>query len=52
MTKEEAWKIIEFNKGFNTEYHPSCMRPEEAAILLARKKAWALSWETVGESKP
>ena len=51
MTKEEAWKIIEFNKEFNLQYWPGNMTPEEQAVLLARKRAWANAWEVVGESK-
>lgn len=51
MTKEEAWKIIEFNRGFNVEYCPSQIRPEELEVLVARKKAWAEAWRVVGEVK-
>ncbi len=52
MTKEEAWKIIEFNVGFNIQYFPSGMTVEERAILINRKKALALAWQTLGEEVP
>ena len=51
MTKDEAWKIIEFNRGFNLEYWPSNLRPEEAEVLIARKNALAYAWKVVGEGK-
>ena len=51
MTKEEAWRIIEFNRDFHVQYHPSGLRPEEEAVIVARKNAWARAWEVIGESK-
>ena len=51
MTKEEAWKIIEFNRELNIQYYPSGLIPEEAAVLINRKEAWAKAWSVVGEAK-
>ncbi len=51
MTKDEAWRIIEACKGFNLQYWPSKLRPEEAAVLIARKEAWAKAWRVVGEKE-
>ena len=52
MTKDEAWLIIAENRGLNLQYHPGGLRPEEQAVLVARKRAWAKAWEVVGELVP
>lgn len=49
MTKEEAWRIIAENRGYNIQHWPCNARPEEQAVIIARKQAWAKAWAVVGE---
>lgn len=49
MTKEEAWKIIEECRGWNTGQRTG-YEPEDA-IYDARRLALEKAWETVGEAK-
>jgi len=50
MTKEEAWKIIESCKGWNT--CAGGFTPDEQEVFDSRRVALARAWKVVGEIEP
>ena len=56
MTKDEAWKIIEACKGWNSGQKSTSLafngvRSAEDDVLDARRAALAEAWRVVGENK-
>lgn len=49
MTKEEAWRIIDANTGWNILYAPAGMSEIEKDVVTNRKLALAAAWAVVGE---
>lgn len=56
MNKEEAWKIIESCKGWNSGQKSTSLafngvRNDEDDVLDARREALAKAWKVVGENE-